>query len=115
MCIWLPFSQFTNITTERENWQKLNKLIICAAKADKKRIYDEKNDMMGELLKIDPKKATVGNNIPSKTLKLIADISADILQNLFNYMLKTGNFPDNMKLADSSCIQEKRPFEKGKL
>ena len=26
---------FTNIATERENWQKLRKLIICAAKADK--------------------------------------------------------------------------------
>ena len=26
---------FTNIATERENWQKLKKLIICAAKADK--------------------------------------------------------------------------------
>ena len=26
---------FTNIATDRENWQKLKKLIICAAKADK--------------------------------------------------------------------------------
>ena len=26
---------FTNIATERENWQKLRKLITCAAKADK--------------------------------------------------------------------------------
>ena len=26
---------FTNIATNRENWQKLKKLIICAAKADK--------------------------------------------------------------------------------
>ena len=26
---------FTNIATERENWQKLKKLIICVAKADK--------------------------------------------------------------------------------
>ena len=46
----------------------------------------EKTDMMRELLRIDPKKATTGNSIPTKTLKLIADISADILQNLFNYM-----------------------------
>ena len=46
----------------------------------------EKNDMMRELLRIDPKKATTGNSFPTKTLKLIADISADILQNLFNYM-----------------------------
>ena len=26
---------FTNIATDRENWQKLKKLIICATKADK--------------------------------------------------------------------------------
>ena len=26
---------FTNIAVERGNWQKLKKLIICAAKADK--------------------------------------------------------------------------------
>ena len=42
--------------------------------------------MMRELLKIDSKKATTGNSIPTKTLKLIADISADILQNLFDYV-----------------------------
>ena len=46
----------------------------------------EKTDMMRELLRIDPKKATTGNSMPTKTLKLIADISAYILQNLFNYM-----------------------------
>ena len=26
---------FTNISTQRENWQNLKKLIICAAKGDK--------------------------------------------------------------------------------
>ena len=64
--------------------------------------------MMSELLKIDPKKATTGNSIPSKTLKLSADISADILQNLFNDMLSTGNFPDNMKLADITPVFKKK-------
>ena len=34
----------------------------------------ERNDMMRKLLKIDPKKATTVNSIPSKTLKLSADI-----------------------------------------
>ena len=66
------------------------------------------NDMMSELLKIDPKKATTGNSIPSKTLKLSADTSADILQNLFNDMLSTGNFPDNMKLADITPVFKKK-------
>ena len=71
----------------------------------------DRNDMMRELLKTDPKKATTGNSIPSKTLKLSADISADILQNLFNDMLSTGNLPGNMKLADITPVFKK----KGKL
>ena len=40
-------------------------------------------------------------------MKLSADISADILQNLFN-MLTTGNFPDNMKLADITPVFKKK-------
>ena len=64
--------------------------------------------MMRELLKIDPKKATTGNNIPCKTLKLSVDKSADILQNLFNDMLSTGNFPDNIKLADITPVFKKK-------
>ena len=73
----------------------------------------DRNDVMSELLKIDPKKATTGNSIPSKTLKLSADISADILQNLFNDMLSTGNFPDNMKLADITPVFKKKdPLKK---
>ena len=38
---------------------------------------------MRELLNID-KKATTEKSVPFKTLKLRADISADVLQNLFN-------------------------------
>ena len=71
--------------------------------------------MMSELLKIDTKNATTGNNIPSKTLnlKLSADISADILQNHFNDMLSKGNFPDNMKLADITLVFKKKdPLKK---
>ena len=64
--------------------------------------------MMRELLKIDPKKATTGNIIPSKTLKLSAERSADILQNLFNDMLSTGNFPDIMKLANITLYPRKK-------
>ena len=69
--------------------------------------------MMSELLKIDRKKAATGKSIPSKTLKLSANISADILQNLFNDMLPTGNFPDNMKLADRTPVFKKKdPLKK---
>ena len=67
--------------------------------------------MMRELWKIDPK---TGNSIPSKKLKLSADISADVLQYLFNDMLSTGCFPDNMKLVDITPAFKKkeRPFKK---
>ena len=72
--------------------------------------------MMSELLKIDPKKSNYLEQHPSKTLKLSTDISADILQNLFNNMLSTANFPDKMKLGNITPVfKKKRPFKKGKL
>ena len=76
----------------------------------------ERNNMMRELLKNHPKKVTAGNSIPSKTLKPSADKYAEILQNLFDNMLSTGSFPDNMKLVDITPVfKKKRPFKKGKL
>ena len=54
------------------------------------------------------KKGTTGISIPSKALKLSANISADILQNLFNDILSTGNFPDNMKLTDITPVFKKK-------
>ena len=74
----------------------------------------ERNDMMRELWKIDPKKVTAGDSIPSKKLKLSPDISADVLQNFFNDILSTGCIPDNMKLVDITPAFKKkeRPFKK---
>ena len=40
--------------------------------------------------------------------KLSADISADIIQNLFNDMLSRGNFPDNMELANIAPVFKKK-------
>ena len=58
-------------------------------------------------------RATAGNSISSKTLKLSANTSADILQKLFNDILSTGNFPDNMKLADITLVFKKKdPLKK---
>ena len=68
----------------------------------------ERNDAMREILHINPKKATTGKSIPPKTLKLSATISADILQNSFNDTLSTGNFPDDMKLADITPVFKKK-------
>ena len=83
-----------------KNWIKIQHLFSFHA--------IERNDLMRELLNIDPKKATTGSSIPSKTLKLNADMSADVLQNLFNDMLLTGNFPDNMKLADITPVFKRK-------
>ena len=57
---------------------------------------------------INPKKANTSNSIPPKMLKISSQVSADSLHNLFNDMLKTGNFPDNLKLADISPVFEKK-------
>ena len=51
----------------------------------------------------------------SKTLKLSADICARLLQNLFNDMLSTSNFPDNMKLADITPVSREKTLKKIKL
>ena len=46
-------------------------------------------------------------------MKLKADISANVLQNLFNDILSTGNFPDNKKLADIKPVFKKKyPLKK---
>ena len=62
--------------------------------------------MIRELLKIDSKKATTGNSIPSKTLKLSAGRSAEILQNLFN---------DVTLIFLLTPVFKKAPFNKAKL
>ena len=56
---------------------------------------------------------TTSDRIPFKILKISSEASADVLHNLFNDMLKTGNFPDNLKLADISPVfKKKNPLHK---
>ena len=64
--------------------------------------------MMRELLNNDPKRTTPANSIPFKTLKLSADIYPDVLEYLFNDMLSTDNFPNNMKLANITPVFKKK-------
>ena len=58
------------------------------------------------------KKATTSDSIPAKKLRIKSEASVDVLHNLFN-KLKTGNFFDNLKLAD--IIQEEKSFAQSKL
>ena len=64
--------------------------------------------MEKEIQDIDFKKATTKNIIPSKTLKISCNTSAETLQNLFNECLITGNFPDNLKLVDITPVFKKK-------
>ena len=67
----------------------------------------ERTDMKTELLSTHPKKTIFEDSIPSKVSKLNADISAKVLQNLFDKMLVTSNARDNMKLANKIPVLKK--------
>ena len=46
-------------------------------------------------------------------MRISSEVSADTLHNLFNDMLKTGNFPNNLKVADITPVfKKKNPFHK---
>ena len=46
-------------------------------------------------------------------MKTSSELSADTLHNLFNDTLKTGNFPDNLKLAEITTVfKKKNPLHK---
>ena len=64
--------------------------------------------MAKEVQLIKPKKATTIDSIPPKILKISSKVSVDALQSLFNDMLKTGNFPENLKVADTVQFLRRR-------
>ena len=46
-------------------------------------------------------------------MKIRSEVSADALQNFFIDMLKTGNFPNNLRLADITPVfKKKTPLHK---
>ena len=69
-----------------------------------------KLDMENEVQLINPKKATTSDGIPPKKLKISSEASADVLHNLFNGMLKSGTFPDNLKLAYITPVSKKKNY-----
>ena len=72
--------------------------------------------MEKEIQNIDLKKATTMNTIASKILKISCNTSEETLHNLFNHgivpcfneCLITGNFPDNLELADIPPVFKKK-------
>ena len=69
---------------------------------------------MGKQVKlISPKKASSSDRIPPKISKISSDVSADALHSLFNDILKTGSFPENLKLANITLVfKKKNPLHK---
>ena len=75
--------------------------------------HTSKFDMEKEIQNIFLTKATTRNTIPPKILKVSCNTSAETLHNLFYECLKTGNFPDNLKLADiTQVFKKKDPLNK---
>ena len=64
--------------------------------------------MEKEIQVIDLQKEATKNFIPPKILKITCNASAEALYNLFNECLITGNFPDNLKLADITLFFKKK-------
>ena len=72
-----------------------------------------KLDINKDVQLINLKKASTSDSIPPKILKIISEVPADILHNFFNDMLKSGNSPDNLKLADITPVfKKKNPLHK---
>ena len=66
------------------------------------------SDAENEISNINHKKATTSNSIPPKVLKLASDSTIESLTKIFNKVLQTGKFPENLKLADITPIFKKK-------
>ena len=73
----------------------------------------ETDDVNKEIRSLNSKKSGTQNDIPSKIFKKCTSSASPVLQKLLNEILRTGNFPDKLKLADiTSVIKKNKPFEK---
>ena len=64
-------------------------------------------NMFNEIMNLDLSKASPKDSIPGKIVKDNINIFSIILKENFNEMLKTGEFPEKLKLADISPIFKK--------
>ena len=60
-----------------------------------------------QIKSLDPKNATVDNDIPSKMLIVTNDISSVYLSKIYNYSQADQRFPDSLKNADVIPIHKK--------
>ena len=64
-------------------------------------------EMLHQLIKLDPKKATPQEAIPPKIPQENADLFSSPLTEFFNKLVVESTFPDDLKLADISSIYKK--------
>ena len=62
------------------------------------------SDVKNEIKGLNPNKATTHNNIPPKILRLSAEVTANILQSLFNNAISNRELYENLKLADVTPV-----------
>ena len=67
----------------------------------------ETNDVDKEIRSLNSNKSGTQNDIPPKNPKKCASSTAPVLQKLFNKILRTGHFPDKLKLADITPVFKK--------
>ena len=73
----------------------------------------ETDDVDKEMRSLNSKKSRTQNDIPPNILKNCASSTAPVLQKCFNEILRTGNFPDKLKLADITPVFKKNdPLKK---
>ena len=60
-----------------------------------------------EILNLDVFKASQDSDLPTKIIKMTADIFAEVLFNVFNRSLEVGGFPSRMKLANVTPVHKK--------
>ena len=71
------------------------------------------SDIALEIRLLNPKKAAIHKNIPSKILKSSSEATVNILHRILNETITKGVFPDNLKLTDFTPVFKKdNPFDK---
>ena len=69
--------------------------------------YIPKSNVKKEILNLDVSKASQDSDVPTKIIKMNADIFAEVLYNVFNRSLEVGEFPSGMKLASVTHAHKK--------
>ena len=76
--------------------------------------YVPKSDIKKEILNLNVSKASQDSDIPTKIIKVNAEIFAEVLYNVFNRSLEVGQFPSGMNLQNVTPVHKKGSrYDKG--